>query len=76
VPGYRSDRAPSVAVAQAGQARELGGPSRLQESVDYRRWLLWGGLLLGVLVLAVMAYRLWRQLQSAEPPPAVGGTAG
>ncbi len=66
VPGYRSDRVLKVAVAQAGQERELGGPNRLKEAVDYTRWLLWGGLILGVLVLAGMAYRLWRQMQAAQ----------
>jgi len=68
VPGYRTDRALTVALAQAGPERELGGVSRLKERVDYTRWLLWGGLILGVLVLAGMAYRLWRQLQSAQTP--------
>lgn len=66
VPGYRTDRALRAVAAQVGQEKELGGPRRLKEAVDYTRWLLWGGLILGVLVLAGMAYRLWRQMQPTQ----------
>lgn len=56
---------------QAGRAtleasQLLGGPMRLKsaaESVDWRRWILWTVLLLGVGVLAIMAWRLLKALE-------------
>ncbi len=55
-----------AAAATLGPRQELGGPSRLQARpvLPWRRWLLWLGLTAGVLVVASMAVRLWRQLRS------------
>jgi hypothetical protein len=33
--------------------------------MDYKKWALWGSLILGVLVLGGMAYRLTRQVSNA-----------
>jgi Protein of unknown function (DUF3999) len=75
IPGYRDDAGASVRVAKTGalpvvnvqtaasQAqKELGGATRLQEAIDWKRWSLWVVLGLGVLVLGAMAWRLMRQL--------------
>jgi hypothetical protein len=59
--------------AQPGEAIELGGTSRLQPrkpGLPWKSWLLWAALVLGVLVLAVMVRRLYRQMNanaSAKP---------
>jgi len=78
IPGYRDDAGTSVRLAKTGaqqivnvqtassQAqKELGGATRLQAQIDWKRWILWGVLGLGVLVLGVMAWRLMKQLGSA-----------
>lgn len=75
IPGYRDDAGASVRAAKTGaqptvnvqttsaQAqKELGGETRLQEQIDWKRWSLWGVLGLGVLVLGAMAWRLVVQL--------------
>jgi hypothetical protein len=84
IPGYREDGGASVrsvktgakptvnvqttfAGSQAAQ-KELGGPARLQEQVDWKRWSLWGVLALGVLVLGAMAWRLVKQLGNPQGP--------
>lgn len=41
-----------------GNAAEAMPQNTWVKPVDYKRWLLWGGLLLGVLLLAGMAYSL------------------
>jgi hypothetical protein len=74
VPGYGTAKDP---LAAAGTARPeasapLGGRARLRPAIDLRRATLWGVLFLGVVVLAWMAWRLSRQMQS--PPPAQGTT--
>lgn len=60
------EHTPGAAAATLGPRQELGGPSRLQAPrvLPWRRWLLWLGLTAGVLVVASMAVRLWRQLRS------------
>ncbi len=81
IPGYRDDAGVAVRAAKTGaQAivnvqttsaqpqKELGGEARLHEQIDWKRWSLWGVLLLGVLVLGVMAWRLIKQL-GATPAP-------
>ena len=58
-----------------GQAGELGGPDRLREPPDVKRWMLWASLVLGALVLGWMAWRLSREMgaapaaRDAEAPP-------
>ncbi len=50
-----------VPVARAGEAQMLGGPDRLldaEPSIDWRTWVLWAVLVLGVIAVAAMAYRL------------------
>jgi hypothetical protein len=51
--------------ASAGERVVLGGESRLQPPpppVDWKRYVLWAVLLLGAALLAIMAYRLSKQL--------------
>lgn len=53
---------PGRATLEAGQL--LGGPMRLTpSSTDWRRWILWTVLLLGVGALANMAWRLLKALE-------------
>ncbi len=49
--------------ATLGVRQELGGPQRLlpSRSPAWRRWLLWLGLVAGVLLVGGMAWRLLRQ---------------
>lgn len=77
IPGYRDASGPQLRAAKAGtqqtinvsgaralEQQELGGEARLKEAVDWKRWSLWGALVLGVLILGAMAWRLLRQLDS------------
>ncbi|MEP6941332.1 MAG: DUF3999 domain-containing protein [Betaproteobacteria bacterium] len=68
VPGYGTADAPPIgaAVAQAALA-VAGSAAQLTPAVDWKRWALWLSLLLGVAVLATMAWRLSRELQQAAP---------
>jgi hypothetical protein len=75
IPGYRDEGGSTVraaktsgnvvvnvqAAAAQGQ-KELGGAVRLEQQIDWKRWSLWGALVLGVLVLGAMAWRLMKQL--------------
>ena len=62
----RTRRSIGVAVAQPAQA-VAGNAARLTPAVDWKRWVLWLTLLLGVAVLGTMAWRLSRELQQAQP---------
>ena len=77
IPGYREEpaqpiRAAKTAAAQkvsvrdaaASPQQELGGAARLGDVIDWKRWSLWGALVIGVLILGVMAWRLMRQLSA------------
>ena len=77
IPGYRDTSGPRIRAAKAGaqqtinvsgaralEQQELGGEARLKEVIDWKRWSLWGALVLGVLILGAMAWRLVRQLDS------------
>jgi hypothetical protein len=83
IPGYREGAARKVRAASAGAPhavnvssakaltqQELGGKARLEEAIDWRRWSLWGALVVGVMVLGAMAWRLVRQLDSRGPAAA------
>lgn len=65
VPGFRSDVPLQATAARALEQRALGGTPALHPGPDYRTWTLWGVLILGVLLLAWMAWRLARQLGAA-----------
>jgi len=79
IPGYRDAGAPRIRAAKAGaqqiinvsgaralEQQELGGEARLKETVDWKRWSLWGALILGVVILGAMAWRLARQLDTGS----------
>ncbi|MBF8293285.1 MAG: hypothetical protein HW392_2112, partial [Steroidobacteraceae bacterium] len=52
-----------VGAATLGDRVELGGPMRLEpaRSPSWRRWMLWLGLVAGVMLVGGMAWRLMRQ---------------
>lgn len=54
--------------AHIGEQRSLGGPAArdARPPFAWSTWLLWGTLLLGVVLLAAMAWRLYRQLQGEQ----------
>lgn len=71
VPGYESDEALerraatagiSLGIARAADPQRLGGDAATRERIDWKRWTLWGSLVLGVGVLGWMALRLGRQM--------------
>jgi hypothetical protein len=71
VPGYANDetleqRAAtagiSIGLARAADPRPLGGEAVTRARIDWKRWTLWGSLVLGVAVLGWMALRLGRQM--------------
>jgi hypothetical protein len=77
IPGYSDASLPRIRAAKAGaqqtinvsgakalEQQELGGEARLKEVVDWKRWSLWGALVLGVLILGAMAWRLVRQMDA------------
>jgi hypothetical protein len=79
IPGYRDTSGPRIRAAKSGmqqtinvssaqalEQQELGGDARLKEVVDWKRWSLWGALVLGVLILGAMAWRLVRQLDAGN----------
>jgi hypothetical protein len=70
VPGYASGAEPlgAIAVAHTGVAAPLGHLEQAKPARQYRRATLWGVLILGVLVLAWMAWQLSRQLNASSPP--------
>ncbi len=72
VPGWRSDQRPKLAHAELLPERLLGGAAALHRPFNYRVWGLWGALTLGVLLLAWMAWRLSKQMQSPPPTGATG----
>ena len=75
VPGYDDAKGlpASVAAAGVGEAISIGGADQLRKPADVKRWALWATLLLGVVVLAWMAWRLSREMAASptnEPKPA------
>ena len=72
LPGYGTDRQFGVKPAKLGEAVTLAGEKQRRAPIDYRRWILWMSLILGVAVVGVMAYGLFRQMargQAEKPPP-------
>jgi hypothetical protein len=62
VPGWRPDEPLKAALARVGAQREVAGPAALRARADYKTWLLWAALGLGVAILAWMAWQLTRQM--------------
>lgn len=60
-----------LAVAQ--ESVTLGGEARLtatsatEQQSGWKTLLVWGALIVGVLVLALMAWRIWREVKKAAP---------
>lgn len=74
LPGEARDRL-LVSTVEVGAGVELGGPARLVAAPDrpWGRYAVWAVLALGVVVLAVLAVRLLRQIEAdrrAERPDA------
>ena len=68
VPGYTLAGQPlgAIAVAHIGVAAPLGHLEQAKPPREYRRATLWGVLILGVVVLAWMAWQLSRQLNASS----------
>jgi hypothetical protein len=78
VPGYKSDAELKFAAATVGEATApsaavaLRSPEPLAwltERPDWKRWTLWGSLVIAVAVLGLMAFRLGRQMSKPPAPP-------
>jgi hypothetical protein len=70
IPGYKSDAQFNAETASLSEPKELAGPSRLRQAIDYKKWTLWIVLILGAAALGFMAYRLARQVAQAAPESA------
>jgi hypothetical protein len=69
VPGWRSDSELKAGSARTGAQQVLAGASALREKPDYKSIALWCSLVLGVFVLAWMAWRLTRDMSGAPKGP-------
>ncbi len=67
VPGWRSDAELQAAPAIAGPQQTLAGSRALRTVPNYKTWALWASLVIGVLLLAWMAWVLARELKAAPP---------
>jgi len=72
VPGWRGDQQPRLAHVASLPERLLGGAAALHRPFNYRVFVLWGALVLGVLLLGWMAWRLGRQMQRPSTTEATG----
>jgi len=54
-----------IEAAQAGPQKVLAGATALQvkKAVPWRQWLLWAGLLVGVLAVGGMAWKLYKEMK-------------
>ncbi len=54
-----------IEAAQAGPQKVLAGPTALQvkKVLPWRQWLLWAGLLVGVLAVGGMAWKLYKEMK-------------
>jgi Protein of unknown function (DUF3999) len=68
IPGYQTAAEFAVKPATLGAAVTLGGAPRLRAAADYKKWILWAVLVLGVAALGLMAYRLARQVSPSTSP--------
>jgi len=58
-----------IKAARPGPYFQLGGPRRLEPAPPprpWRQWVLWGVLVLGVIMLAMMARSLYRQMRDVD----------
>jgi len=78
VPGYKSDAELKLAEATVGEAaappaaaapRSAEPFKWLSDRPDWKRWTLWGSLVVAVLLLGLMAVRLGRQMSKPSEPP-------
>jgi hypothetical protein len=59
----------AIGAARTAAPQPLGGEAATRERIDWKRWVLWGSLVLGVAVLGLMAFRLGRQMSKPAGPP-------
>jgi hypothetical protein len=64
VPGWGTERAPSIASASTGGLRTLAGAGAAQARIDPKKAGLWAALVAGVVLLGWMAWGLSKQLRS------------
>jgi hypothetical protein len=73
IPGYRHEvaldqLAVPIGAARLGVVRVLAGDAATRERYDWRRALMWASLVLGVAVLARMAFVLVRKMSQPKQP--------
>lgn len=71
LPDHATEKRFEVKPAKLGAPVTVAGSKKLRAPIDYRRWVLWASLFIGVAVIGLMAYRLFRQMARGEPaqPP-------
>ncbi len=73
IPGYRQEvaldqLAVPIGAARLGVKRELAGDAATRDRYDWKRVLMWASLVLGVAVLARMAFVLTRKMSQEKQP--------
>ena len=74
VPNWGRDSAPQISIAMTGAPQMLAGPEATRQRVDSGKIGLWIALLASVAVLGFMAWRISRQMQSADSDSDVAHT--